>query len=67
MLNGLRVIVIHLRGPGTRKKSGRPGVTRDSMGLDRGHDEEERMQSQEDRVGEIVALSEMEADEEVGF
>jgi hypothetical protein len=36
-------------------------------GRDRGHDGEERMQFQEDRVGEIVAISEMEADEEVGF
>jgi hypothetical protein len=34
---------------------------------DRGHDGEDRMQLQEDRVGEIVAISEMEADEEVGF
>jgi hypothetical protein len=36
-------------------------------GRDRGHDGEERMQFQEDRVREIVAISEMEADEEVGF
>jgi hypothetical protein len=36
-------------------------------GRDQGHDGEERMQFQEDRVGEIVATSEMEADEEVGF
>jgi hypothetical protein len=36
-------------------------------GRDRGHDGEERMRFQEDRVGEIVAISEMEADEEVGF
>jgi hypothetical protein len=36
-------------------------------GLDRGHDGEERMRFQKDRVGEIVAISEMEADEEVGF
>jgi hypothetical protein len=28
---------------------------------------EERMQFQEDRVGEIVAISEMEADEDLGF
>jgi hypothetical protein len=36
-------------------------------GRDRGHDGEERVQFQEDRVGEIVAISEMEADEKVGF
>jgi hypothetical protein len=36
-------------------------------GPEGGHDGEERMQFQEDRVGEIVAISEMEADEEVGF
>jgi hypothetical protein len=29
-------------------------------GRDRGHDGEERMQFQEDRIGEIVAISEME-------
>jgi hypothetical protein len=33
----------------------------------RGHDGEERMLFQEDRVRETVAISEMEADEEVGF
>jgi hypothetical protein len=36
-------------------------------GRDRGHDGEERMQFQKDRVREIVAISEMEADEKVGF
>jgi hypothetical protein len=36
-------------------------------GRDRGHDGEERMQFREDRVGKIVAISEMEADEEIGF
>jgi hypothetical protein len=36
-------------------------------GRNRGHDGEERMLFHEDRVGEIVAISEMEADEEIGF
>jgi hypothetical protein len=45
---------------GRRRAEGSPG-------RDRGHGGGERMQFQEDRVGEIVALSEMEADEEVGF
>jgi hypothetical protein len=36
-------------------------------GRDRGHDGGERMQFQEDRVGEIVTISEMEANEETGF
>jgi hypothetical protein len=36
-------------------------------GWHRGHDGEENMLFQEDRVGEIVAISEMEADEKVGF
>jgi hypothetical protein len=35
-------------------------------GRGRGHDGEERMKVQEDRLGETVAISEMEADEEVG-
>jgi hypothetical protein len=37
------------------------------LGRDRVQDGEERMQFQEDRVGEIVAISEMEPDEKVGF
>jgi hypothetical protein len=36
-------------------------------GRDREHDRKERMLFQKDRVGEIVAISEMEADEEVGL
>jgi hypothetical protein len=45
---------------------GRRG-TEGGPGRDRGHDGEERMLFQEDRVGEIMPISEMEADEEVGF
>jgi hypothetical protein len=45
---------------------GRRGAE-EGPGRDRGHDGGERMLFQEDRVGEIVAISEMEADEEVGF
>jgi hypothetical protein len=36
-------------------------------GRDRGYDGEERMLFQEDWVGGIVAISEMEAEEEIGF
>jgi hypothetical protein len=45
---------------------GRRGAER-GPDRDRGHDGEERMQFQEDGVGEIVAISEMEADEEIEF
>jgi hypothetical protein len=48
------------RDEGRRGAEGGPG-------RDRGHDGEERMQFQEDRIGEIVTISEMESDEEVGF
>jgi hypothetical protein len=41
---------------------GRRGAE-EGPGRDRGHDGEERMQFQEDRAGEIVAISEIEADE----
>jgi hypothetical protein len=36
-------------------------------GRDREHNEQERMLFQENRVGEIVAISEMETNEKIGF
>jgi hypothetical protein len=45
---------------------GRRGAE-EGPGRDRGYGGEERMQFQEDRVGEIVAISEMEADEDIRF